>query len=225
MIDFVLFFLFSILETSAMFYLVFKVFKIDIFVKEIVFASVIMGFISFVLRNEYHLLQLDLVIQIILMFLFIWLLFRIHIFYSIILVGMVYQIYFLIQSALFFLMDLFNLFHYQQPFTFSYSIMVLQILSASTAYSIGRIIFVKRKGFDFVPDKPAGKIVIKRQDKILMALTIPSITIGVTISILYFNGNLSQIYFLIPIVSIVILLGFLTISYKKDRGEYEHFSL
>lgn len=44
MIDFILFILFSGLETYAMFFLAFKIFKIDIYHKEMVFASFIMGF-------------------------------------------------------------------------------------------------------------------------------------------------------------------------------------
>ncbi|QQZ60832.1 hypothetical protein JI735_31030 [Paenibacillus sonchi] len=53
MLEFVLFMVFSVLETYAMFYLAFKVFKIDIYFKEILFASLLMGFISYVLRYDY----------------------------------------------------------------------------------------------------------------------------------------------------------------------------
>lgn len=44
MLDFILFMIFSILETYAMFFLAFKIFKIDLYHKEMVFASFIMGF-------------------------------------------------------------------------------------------------------------------------------------------------------------------------------------
>lgn len=80
MLDFVLYMVFSILETTAMFYLAFKVFKIDVYPKEILFAGALMAFVSYVLRNDYGLILTDVAIQYLLTFCFLWLLFRIHIF-------------------------------------------------------------------------------------------------------------------------------------------------
>lgn len=80
MLDFVLYMVFSVLESSALFYLAFKIFKLDIYPKEIVFAGLIMAFISYTLRNNYGLSKIDVFLQYTLTFLFIWLLFRIHIF-------------------------------------------------------------------------------------------------------------------------------------------------
>lgn len=80
MLDFVLYMVFSILETSAMFYLAFKVFKIDVYPVEMIFASTIMAFVSFVLRNDYEMVLTDVLFQYLLTFCFMWLLFRIHIF-------------------------------------------------------------------------------------------------------------------------------------------------
>lgn len=44
MLDFVLFIILSVLESSALFYLGFKLFKIDLYSKEIIFAGIIMAF-------------------------------------------------------------------------------------------------------------------------------------------------------------------------------------
>lgn len=101
--DIVLYMGFSILEVCAMFYMIFRIFKIDIMVKEFIFASTIMAFISYVLRAEYQLPYVDVMIQASLMLSFMWMLFRIHIFYATILTGMAYQIYMLIQTMYYFL--------------------------------------------------------------------------------------------------------------------------
>ena len=61
--DIVLYMGFSILEVCAMFYMIFRIFKIDIMVKEFIFASTIMAFISYVLRAEYQLPYVDVMIQ------------------------------------------------------------------------------------------------------------------------------------------------------------------
>lgn len=214
---------FSMLENYAMFYLIFKLFKIDLFPKEMIFASLVMSFISYVLRTVYELPQVDVVVQVLLMFSFIWLLFKIHVFYTAILTGMAYQAYMLIQTLYYFIMDNAGLFDGDLPYILSISTFVLQALSAATAIGTGYFLSAKRKGFDFVPDKPNGKIAVKTWEKVLLILNIPSVLI--VLLTMYFANYLSGLFFLVPTANAVILYGYLYVSYKKDRGEDEHFSI
>lgn len=211
------------LENYAMFYLIFKLFKIDLFPKEMIFSSLIMSFISYVLRTVYELPQVDVVVQVLLMFSFIWLLFKIHVFYTAILTGMAYQAYMLIQTLYYFIMDNAGLFDGDLPYILSISTFVLQALSAATAIGTGYFLSAKRKGFDFVPDKPNGKIAVKTWEKVLLILNIPSVLI--VLLTMYFANYLSGLFFLVPTANAVILYGYLYVSYKKDRGEDEHFSI
>lgn len=211
------------LENYAMFYLIFKLFKIDLFPKEMIFASLVMSFISYVLRTVYELPQVDVVVQVLLMFSFIWLLFKIHVFYTAILTGMAYQAYMLIQTLYYFIMDNAGLFDGDLPYILSISTFVLQALSAATAIGTGYFLSAKRKGFDFVPDKPNGKIAVKTWEKVLLILNIPSVLI--VLLTMYFANYLSGLFFLVPTANAVILYGYLYVSYKKDRGEDEHFSI
>lgn len=214
---------FSMLENYAMFYLIFKLFKIDLFPKEMIFASLIMSFISYVLRTVYELPQVDVVVQVLLMFSFIWLLFKIHVFYAAILTGMTYQAYMLIQGLYYFIMDNAGVFESEIPYILGTSTFVLQTLSAATAIGIGYYVAMKRKGFDFVPDKPHGKITVKGWEKVLLILNIPSVVI--VLLTMYFATTFSAFFFIIPIVNATFVYGYLYFSYKKDRGEDEHFSV
>ncbi len=213
MVDFVLYMAFSVLETYALFFLAFKAFKIDLYSIEMVFASLIMGFISYVLRIDYGLIEMDVCLQFILIFCFMWLLFRIHYFYAAIMTGMTYQAYSLIQTLYYFLLNQSTLF----------SVYLLQILTATTAILIGMYISKRRQGFDFVPDKPAGKINISTRDQILFALNLPSFII--VLSTMYFSNHLMQFYFIIPLAYALVLYGYLYLSYKKDRSDHGNIGL
>lgn len=215
--DFLLYVGFSILESSAMFYLIFKVFKIDIFPKEIIFSGAIMGFFSFVLRKDYGMPDLDIAVQLLLMILFIWLLFRIHLFYSTILAGMAYQAYLVIQSFYYFVMNEFGLFDSPVPYLLSISVFVMQSLSALTAFCVGWVVEKKRYGFDFIPHKQDGKLNLKPREKILFALNIPSFLLAS--SIIHLLEIFQRWNAIIPIAYSSILFGYAYLAYKRDRIE------
>ncbi|WP_419884807.1 hypothetical protein [Paenibacillus sp. B-A-8] len=221
MLDFILFMVFSGLETYAIFFLAFKIFKIDLFHKEMVFGSFVMGFFSYSLRTNYDLFQLDIFSQYALMFFFMWLLFRIHPFYASILTGMAYQAYSVIQTSLYYFLNFVIKFPLDSSNSVSINIFILQVLSALAAIGIGVYMRRKRKGFDFVPDKPDIKIKPSTSEKILFALNLPALFLIASVS-LFFQ---SSYFLLIPIGYGVILWGYLYLSYKKDRNDHESFSI
>lgn len=222
MLEFLLYVVFSTLETYAMFYLALRTFKIDIFNKEIIFSSLIMAFFSFVLRDEYNLIELDVLLQFVLLTCFLWLLLRIHLFYATIITGITYQAYSFIQTMCFFIMEQLGVFSLKSPYSINIMTFVLQIISALAAISAAIYIGKKRLGFDFVPDKQEGKVQIHTRDKILFALNIPSVAI--VMSTMYFIQNLSRFFILVPVTYALILYTYLHLSYQKDRSSYEHFS-
>jgi hypothetical protein len=221
MLNFVIFMVLSVLESTAMFFLTFKVFKIDLYVKEILFAGLIMGFISYVLRQDYGLAQLDIVTQYVLTFCFLWLLFRIHVFYAAIMTGLSYLAYMLIQSMYYLMMNLTGLYSLHFP-SITVGIYILQFISAVTAIFVGLYISKRRKGFDFVPDKPNEKVKIKLREIIIFALSIPSV--GIVLLMIFLSQKFSQFFFLMPLAYGILLYGYLYFSYKKDRSDNEYIS-
>lgn len=216
MLDFVLFILFSVLESTALFFLAFRIFKIDLYPKEIVFAGVIMAFFSYNLRYNLALSNIDVFLQYTLVFLFIWLLFRIHVFYAVIMTGMAYQAYMLIQSLIYLFMNITGLFQLRFP-SLSAGSYLMQLLTVSVTAFVAHYIGKKRKGFDFVPDKPNGKIDISIRDKILFALSVPSVLL--VILMLYLIEYLPHFFFLVPLLYGMLLFGYLHFSSQKNRGD------
>ncbi|MFD1772345.1 hypothetical protein [Paenibacillus rhizophilus] len=221
MLEFILYLVFSVLETSALIFLGFKIFKIDLYLKEIFFVSLILAFFSYIVRIDYKLVQLDIIIQYILLLCFLWLMFRIHIFYAVIMAGMAYQAYSFIQTVYIYLIKFFVSFTSIDLYGSNLNAYIMQALSAVTAVLIGIYIGHKRKGFDFVPDKPNGTINLSLRDKILFALNLP--TIGIMISIAIFVSW--KFFSLIPLAYGFILYGYLYFSYRRDRNNYEYFKL
>jgi hypothetical protein len=222
--DLTLYMIFSILETSAMFYLMFKVFKIDLFPGQILFASAIMAFTSYTLRTFYEQPVIDIFVQNLLMLCFVWMLFRIHIFYAVIITGMTYHTYSIIQFSYYSLLDKMGFFNSSIPYILNTSTFALQSISALTAILIGWLVYNKRKGFDFIPDKPSGRIRLNPRDKVLFAISLPSSFIF-TFTV-YFTVFLQKpIYMVIIFIYVFILFAYLYFSYKKDRREDEHFSV
>ncbi|AIQ69956.1 hypothetical protein [Paenibacillus graminis] len=221
MLEFVLFMVFSVLETYAMFYLAFKVFKIDFYHKEMIFAGCIMGFFSYVIRVEYHLVEIDIIVQYLLIFCFFWMLFRIHFFYAAILTGMTYQAYTFIQLMYIVILDKAGLFSAQAFYGIDIDTNLLQILSSTTALGIGYYSGRRRKGFDFIPDKPNGLIKTTKREKFLFVLNLP--TAGLIIFIMHlFNSN----YFLAaPLIYAFLLFCYIYLAYSKDRSGHEYIKL
>lgn len=223
MLDFLLYLAFSVFETFSLFFLAFKLFKIDLYPKEMVFSSLILGFISYELRINYGWLQIDLMVQFILVVCFMWLLFRIHPFYALIMTGMTYQAYSFTQTLYFYLLNHIPLFSLDFNFITPLSLYLLQILSATSVIIIGNYIGNARLGFDFVPDKPTDKVHISSRDKILFALTLPSLLI--LLSTIYFSDHLTEVYIILPLTYALILYSFLYLSYKKDRGSHGNIGI
>ncbi|MEC0170740.1 hypothetical protein [Paenibacillus graminis] len=221
MLEFVLFMVFSVLETYAMFYLAFKVFKIDMYFKEIIFASLLMGFISYVLRFNYGLIQTDVVVQYLLTFFFLWLVFRIHIFYAAIMNGLTYLSYMLIQSTCYLVLSITGMYSLKYPFI-SVGVYLLQVISATSAILIGLFIGKRRVGFDFVPDKQNEKVKIRLREVKIFALSIPSVFI--VLLMISLTEHYSQYFFLMPLAYGIPLFTYLFLSFKKDRSDNELFS-
>jgi hypothetical protein len=208
---------FSVLETCAMFYLMFRMFKIDLMFKEMLFASIIMAFVSYTLRAVYEIPVLDVPLQLILMLAFVWMLFRVHLFYATIMTGMVYQAYFLIQTVFYYLLNILGEFNNSLPVVTNISTYLLQFISVISACLIGLFVSRKRKGFDFVPDKPKGRLFLKKKDWVLLALSIPSFSV-VSFTI-FLVEQFNEIFFVVDGFYAVILYSYLFMSYKRDRSD------
>ncbi|AKG35516.1 hypothetical protein VK70_13810 [Paenibacillus durus ATCC 35681] len=216
MVNFIFYVFFSVLDTASLFYIALKLFKIDLYLKEIIFASLIMTFFSYVIRVEHSYAFLDVFLQYVLFVCFLWMLFRIHIFYAIIVAGTALQAFMFIQSLIYIVINITGIYQLNFPIV-STGIFLMQLITDSVVIFIGYYIRKKRKGFDFIPDKPDGKIILSKRDIVLFILSVPSF-LAFYLNI-YFTRYLNQYSFLIPLFYATVLIGYLYFSTKKDRGD------
>lgn len=221
MLNFVLFMVFSVMETYAMFYLGFKLFKIDVYPKEMIFAGVILAFFSYVIRANNQWIEVDLIIQYGLMFCFYWLLFRTHLFYAAILTGVTYQSYSFIQLVYISLLNGIGNFSFHTFYGMEISTYVMQILTSGTAIVVGYFVGRKRKGFDFIPDKPDGAITPTKREVLMFILNLPTAAIIISIMHLY----KSDYFLVVPLIYGFLLFCYIYLSYKKDRSGHEYIKL
>ncbi|UQZ32521.1 hypothetical protein C2I18_02485 [Paenibacillus sp. PK3_47] len=221
MLNFGLFVVFSVIETFAMFFFGFKLFKIDIYPKEMIFAGAIMAFFSYIIRANNQWVEVDIIIQYGLMFCFYWLLFRTHLFYAAILTGITYQAYSFIQLVYIFLLNRIGNFSSHTFYGMEISTYVMQLLTSCTAIIIGYYIGRKRKGFDFIPDKPDGTITPSKREILMFILNLPTAAIIISITHLY---N-SDYFYTVPLIYGFLLFCYIYLSYKKDRSGHEYLKL
>ncbi|MNC29136.1 hypothetical protein D3C75_773740 [compost metagenome] len=98
---------------------------------------------------------------------------------------------------------------------------MMQVLSAASAILIGCYIGRRRKGFDFIPDKPNGLIKVTKREILLFILNLPTVAILISIMHLF-----SSKYFLtVPLIYGFLLFCYIYLSYTKDRNGYEYTKL
>ncbi|WP_025688540.1 hypothetical protein [Paenibacillus zanthoxyli] len=216
MINLIFYLFFSVLDTASLFYIALKLFKIDLYLKEIIFASLIMAFCSYVIRVEHGYAYLDVFIQFVLFICFLWMLFRIHVFYATIMAGTAQQAFMLVQSLFYIVINITGIYQRNFPIV-STGIILMQLITDSFVIFIGYYIGKKRKGFDYIPDKPDARLIISKRDIILFTLSVPSV--ACLFLMMYFLKNLYQFAFIVPLFYGTILIGYLYLSNKKDRGD------
>ncbi|MCP3774748.1 hypothetical protein NLX71_15760 [Paenibacillus sp. MZ04-78.2] len=215
MVDFILFMVFSIMETSMMYYLMFRLFKFDMYPVSIVFASAVASFFSYTIRNVYEIQSVDIPVQIFLMFMFVWLLFRTHFFYAAIMTCTVYVGYFILQIAYYFLLNGIGLFDSRLPIPSAIGTYLLQIATASTALLLGLWIKRNRKGFDFVPHSQYEVVKMNKINIAFLGLSLLSVSL---MSLLYLTNQIIQLFYL-PLALVLIMYFILYFAYKKDRSD------
>jgi hypothetical protein len=194
-----------------------KICEIDLLPIHIIFASLIMAISSFVIRSDYQQPTLDVFTQFLWMFCLVWLLFRIHIFYATIMTSMTYLAYIFIQMIYYYGMLQLGVFdeNGSLPFIYAYSTYILQTLSALTAIGLGWWVFKRRRGFDFVPDQSRGRLRLKKRDKVMFFLNLP--TVFLITAIIYLTAHVQQIFIVVPLIYACFLYVYLYLSYRRDR--------
>lgn len=146
------FLLFSSLEWFALFVLTFAMFKFPYrgYWGQLILCSVLLSFISYVLFDALNMRPIAPIIQLPLVILCTWQIFRVHLFYAAIMTTFSYNCYAFLQSLYIVIMKGFGL-SFEEVVSTPYSY-ILQPLTIGSTVLLGWIIYKRRVGFTFVPD-------------------------------------------------------------------------
>lgn len=211
-----IFLLVSALEWTALFLLILSMFLFPIkgYIPHIAFASIVLAQISYFLFKELQIAFVAQIIQLIVVFMFIWLMFRVHIFFSAAMAIMGYILYGLLQVIIIFIFKLVFI-NKEGIFENELASHLIQIATVIIIYGICWVIIRNRLGFSFVPDNERQKIEIKGQNKVFLVLMFVAAIIISFGYILTFAGFLQIILLIFLISAIFFLLMYIAI--KKER--------
>jgi hypothetical protein len=215
---FIWFMVLGTLETSAVYFLIFRLFKFDLYITSIIFASLLSTFISYTIREEFGLASVDMVLQVVLMIAFCWQLFRVQVFYSIIMVNIGYTAYVTFQTLLYMLINQFG-FIPDVPDPLKLQTYALQALSASIVFGVGWYIKKTNVGFSFVPHS-YQKVVLSGTNHILKPLIYSTAALVPLIaSFIFLLSHFNGLFFIIPTAFSIILFSLISWSYKKELSD------
>jgi len=206
----------NVFETIAGFMLMLSIylFPVRSYTPQIVFTSIVMAQTSYLLREVFLLDWLTPFFMLLWMILLLWLLFRIHIFYALLMAVSGYLVYIVVQMMIVLLMQgVSSLAEIQETFLY---LKVVQLLSSLVALAISRVLIKKRLGFSFVPDRITEHVRFRGTNrKLLVTLIVASVWISVMLSFLS-NGLAGFLGVLISISLIAAMIIYLMVI--KERS-------
>jgi hypothetical protein len=211
--EFTLFMIFSLLETFALYFFMFRLFKLDLHLPSILFAALIGSYISYTLRITFDMTYVDIAIQILLVIGFFWLLFQIPFYYSILIVCTCYVAYVFVQIPIYYLFTSTVVFPDEIVPT-AFTVYIVQLLTSAFIISVGWLLHKRRIGFSFIPHSSFISVKLKNYQ---IALLILYFITFCSVPAAYFLLQFSPFFSLTPLVIGLLLLFCLYAAYRSDR--------
>lgn len=212
---FVSFMLLSILEWAGLSIFMFSLFRFKLggFIPHFIFLCVAMSYFSFTIRDELGPYSTS--VQTVIYILMVWLLFRVHYFYSIIIGIIGYHAYILFQVPIIFLFEFIGLVDLQQQT----GIEGMQITTAFIVYICSWLMWRYHLGFTFVPTSETKKIKFHRYNILMLIVAVSDIVLeGVILKYLIMARK--EFFFFLSLTQILIMLFFLYYSMRKEQKIY-----
>lgn len=221
MLEYGLFVLFGTLEVVAIYVLMFTLFCFPI--KEnfvhLIIMSIIPSLTSYTLRMA-HLDLVDVLFQSALMFVMLWLLFRISILYAFIVLIIGSICYVLIQTLVILSLIASGFIDWGSLDQASFSAYAVQMLSATFALMLAYALHQNRMHFSFVPHYKQVRCIVKHETKYLLFISILTLFIfSVGISIAMWNRSLVFMVIL-AVLNIFLVLILFMFAYQKDAKDF-----
>ncbi|CAM3511219.1 hypothetical protein [Marinicrinis lubricantis] len=214
--EFIAFNFFSILESIAffMFVLVLFRFQLKYYIIQIISSAVILSQTSYYLRAQFDMDQVSYV-SILLMFLLFWLLFKVQLFYSVLMAvtGFLYTA--VLQSTQMLAFVSLGLMEYDQIQPFSSEAYLHQCLFFILTLAICALLSYKRIGFTFIPYNDHVPVKLKGLNLIIAGLLVITIIAVNMYTNFYSHGN-EHLYNISFFILILILAGLLLLIVRRE---------
>lgn len=204
----------SSLEWFALIVLTFAMFKFLFrgYWGQIIFTSFMLSLFSYLVFVEWELNLYGPLIQLPVVFLYFWLMYRVHYFYAGLMVVNGYLAYGLLQATLFYSLQIMGV-EVEPNTLLSYSV---QILTALIAVFIASRITKNNVGFSFVPDTDRIKVSWNRLHVSLLVFSLLGYAGVSCFNLLYFSGHTA----LLVLALSTFVFGFL--QYFVFKKEFVH---
>lgn len=217
---FVLFTLFSSAEYVAIFILMFTLFRFRFkgYRKQMALTSIILCYVSYTMRLE-GMENITSIVQFILLFLLVWMLFQVQPFYAAIMSFTAFFAYALIQSLIVLLYFEIGFLKMSEINYDTYKGYILACSSVLIASGIGWLIRKNNKGFDFVPTSAHGKM---KYTKLNLVFTFLIVISTLVMSFMYyFTSSFKQIGDIVIFIS-VLLCSVSLLFYLAKKKDWEN---
>ncbi len=220
-LNFTLFMILSVAEVVANVILMFTIFRIPKkhYLMHAVFMGIVMSYISHNVRNIEELTSFAIIIQVTLQFLFVWLMYRIQVFYSLIISILSYFIYGIVQLLLIFLLNAVGIIEMDQLSTNIYIGYCLQLLTVILVIIISEVLERKQIGFNFVPHSEFAPIELSKGN---ILFTVVIVLCVVAFQMLYYfsvKHNFLEGFIEWLIISIILAVVLIFLAIKKEKSD------
>ncbi|RKN77168.1 hypothetical protein [Paenibacillus ginsengarvi] len=204
----------SSLEWFALLMLSFTMFRMEIRGSrgQIAFTSFLLSLLSYILIVRLDLVTFATFLQPPIVFLFLWLMFRIPAFYAGVITTNGYLIYILLTAIIYGIAHLLGL----QIVADTPASFAAQTLTACIALSIARFLHTFRLGYTFVPYRARANERLTKPNLRLLLVTIAGYAVITSFNFLYFLGDYKQAVLIPVIVSLALLQYGL---FKKESAD------
>lgn len=216
--DFIWFNLFSTIESIGMFILMLALFRFRIreYISHIVFASFLLSQLSYYMRVDFGLGSYVPVAFVIFTFLFVWLMFRVQLFYAAVMAVIGYITFFLLQGIIIFMGISLKLFTLDEiaPTWLGY---VLQLTTFAVAILISLLLLKKRLGFTFVPFSESAYFKLRGENILFLFLVL----LGVIVVGVYLYWGLQSFYSFMMVIAMLIfyLSSLMYLAIRREKQD------
>ena len=205
-----------VLEFLAALLFMFSLFRLPLkgFIPHVVFCCLLMSYFAYTLR-EFGVGPAAPSLQMLLFTVCVWLLFRLHYFYALIIGITAYHGYIVVQVPIMLAMDALGWWNLADGTGAEW----VQLASVIALGIITWIIHRYQLGFTFVPANETKKVVFHKYNLMMLIIAVSDMVLEGVFIVLY-RTEITEISIVLPIVQFSMMLFFLHYSLKKEQKVY-----